>query len=63
MVSTRFVLIVLACLSAASAQLLNNTVELDPDGTFRLNWSVDYSLNPSNPTIIFETRVKTQGNK
>ena len=49
------------CLSVAIAQLqLDNSVELDPEGTFRLDWSVIYD-DVNNPLIIMETRVKTQG--
>lgn len=48
-------------LSVVTAQLqLDNSVELDPEGTFRLDWSVLYD-DVNNPLIIFETRVKTQG--
>ena len=62
MVSTRSAaFLFFAFLAVASCQLLDNSVQLDPEGTFRLDWSVDYT-NRSNPTITFETHVKTQGN-
>ena len=47
-------------LSVACAQL-QNSVELDPEGSFRLDWTVDYSADPNNPRIVFNTFVKTQG--
>jgi hypothetical protein len=55
------ILCLAAALTVAYAQLqLDNSVELDPEGTFRLDWSVIYD-DVNNPLIIFETRVKTQG--
>ena len=61
MVFTRSIFVGLVFFSVASAQFLDNSLQLDPEGTFRLDWSVDYSLNASNPTVIFETHVKTRG--
>jgi len=42
---------------------LDNSVQLDPEGTFRLDWSVITNGTGSltNPLIIFETHVKTRG--
>ena len=55
------ILCLAVCLSVATAQLqLDNSVELDPEGTFRLDWSVIYD-DVNNPLLIMETRVKTQG--
>ena len=40
---------------------LNNTVELDPEGTFRLDWDIVYDQDPVNPLIVMEIRVATAG--
>ena len=54
-----------AFLSLANAQRpLDNSLQLDPEGTFRLDFSVITNGaigNASNPLIIFETHVKTRG--
>ena len=53
-----------ALLSLANAQRpLDNSIQLDPEGTFRLDWSVvtNGTGSPTNPLIIFETHVKTRG--
>jgi hypothetical protein len=39
---------------------LNNTVELDPEGTFRLDWTIIYDI-AGNPDIQMEMRVLTKG--
>ena len=39
---------------------LNNTAELDPEGTFRLDWTIIYDI-PGNPDIQMEMRVLTKG--
>ena len=41
--------------------ILNNTVELDPEGTFRLDWDVVYDQDPANPLVVLESRVATTG--
>ena len=57
----RVFLCLISVLSLSCAQLLlDNTIELDPEGTFRLDWSVIYD-NATNPLIRFETIVQTQG--
>ena len=51
-------------LSVSYAQLqLDNSIQLDPEGSFRLDWSVvtNGTGSPTNPLIIFETHVKTRG--
>jgi hypothetical protein len=39
---------------------LDNSIELDREGTFRLDWSI-LNDGSGNPNIIFQTRVATQG--
>ncbi|XP_046638674.1 uncharacterized protein LOC124316779 [Daphnia pulicaria] len=41
--------------------VLNNTVELDPEGTFRLDWDIVYDQDPANPLVVMEMRVATAG--
>jgi hypothetical protein len=41
--------------------VLNNTVELDPEGSFRLDWDVVYDQDPANPLVVMEARVATTG--
>ena len=59
---TKSLLIVLAaCLVVVLGQApLDNTIELDREGTFRLDWSV-IDDGTGNPIILMQTRVKTQG--
>jgi hypothetical protein len=42
------------------SMILNNTMELDPEGSFRLDWDVVYE-DPSNPLLVLEMRVATTG--
>ena len=39
---------------------LTNSVELDPEGSFRLDWDFIYD-EPTNPEFVFELRVATRG--
>ncbi len=39
---------------------LTNSVELDPEGTFRLDWDFVYN-EPTNPEFVFEMQVATRG--
>ena len=41
--------------------VLNNTVELDPEGSFRLDWDVLYDQDPANPLVVLEARVASTG--
>jgi hypothetical protein len=41
--------------------VLNNTAELDPEGTFRLDWDIVYDQDPANPLVVMEMRVSTAG--
>ena len=64
-VTQRTILVCLTTLlTVAYAQRpLDNSIQLDPEGTFRLDWSVvtNGTGSPTNPLIIFETHVKTRG--
>ena len=40
--------------------VLNNTVDLDPEGTFRLDWDLIYEI-PTNPLVVLEIQVQTSG--
>ena len=54
----RVFLCLISVLSLSCAQLLlDNTIELDPEGTFRLDWSVIYD-NATNPLIDLRPSYK-----
>ena len=54
--------ILAVCLTGVLGQVgpLDNSVELDREGTFRLDWSI-LADGTGNPNIVFQTRVQTQG--
>ena len=61
MVFTKSSLCLMAVLLSLACAQLQNSVDLDPEGSFRLDWTVDSSADPNNPRIVFQTFVKTQG--